>query len=80
MTSDSQEIRAEVRAALERKPDADSRWLQAAVAGRRQEVVDVSLRSFHAKYVLPVRRELQKAHETNGRSAARASQPKGTTH
>lgn len=50
-------IRREVKAALHRNPKADSTWVQAAVAARVPEAAELSVRSFHARYVLPVKRQ-----------------------
>ena len=53
----TQSIRMEVKAALDRNPEADSKWIQAAVAARVAEAAELPLRSFHARYVLPVKRQ-----------------------
>lgn len=66
-------IRDEVRSVLQRRPDADARWVHAAVAARHPEVLELSLRSFNARYVLPVKRRRSNGAVRRKRPAPRPS-------
>ena len=70
----SKTIHSEVRAALERRPEADARWIQAAVAARKPEAAEMSLRSFNATYVLPIKRERKSRNERE--ALVRHSEPR----
>lgn len=64
-------IRDSVRRVFSRKPRASSRWVQAAVAARHPEVAHLTPRSFHAKHVLPVRREMAGRDEARSQTSAK---------